>query len=208
MITVAALYVERGGPYFGMPGVDPWDVGRDARKYAGPHPVVAHPPCARWCKLAGLVEARGGARKGHDGGCFASAIAAVRTWGGVLEHPEGSAAWRSFGLRSPARSGGWTRTADGWTCCVEQGHYGHRAAKATWLFCVGVDPCELPEFRWGHVPNPIARCSEAMVADRPSKVLERLGKRERNLTPHEFAARLVALARVIRRDQAPIAGAG
>lgn len=29
-MTVAALYVERGGPYFTMPGVDPWDVDRDA----------------------------------------------------------------------------------------------------------------------------------------------------------------------------------
>jgi hypothetical protein len=47
-IVIAALYVERGGPYFGIEGVDPWDEARDARTYAGPHPVVAHPPCERW----------------------------------------------------------------------------------------------------------------------------------------------------------------
>jgi hypothetical protein len=45
---IAALYVETDGAYFGLPGVDPWDEARDARKYAGPHPVVAHPPCQRW----------------------------------------------------------------------------------------------------------------------------------------------------------------
>ena len=39
--TVAALYVETNGSYFGLPGVDPWDEPRDARLYAGPHPVVA-----------------------------------------------------------------------------------------------------------------------------------------------------------------------
>ena len=50
--TVAALYVETNGSYFGLPGVDPWDEPRDARLYAGPHPVVAHPPCQRWGQMA------------------------------------------------------------------------------------------------------------------------------------------------------------
>lgn len=45
---IAALYVEPSGAYYGLPGVDPWDEARDARKYAGPWPVVAHPPCERW----------------------------------------------------------------------------------------------------------------------------------------------------------------
>lgn len=48
---IAALYVQTGGCYFGLPGVDPWDEARDARKYAGPYPVVAHPPCQRWGKF-------------------------------------------------------------------------------------------------------------------------------------------------------------
>ena len=43
---VAALYVEKGGVYYGLPGVDPWDEERDARLYDGPWRVVAHPPCA------------------------------------------------------------------------------------------------------------------------------------------------------------------
>ena len=34
----------------------------------------------------------------------------------------------------------------GWTCCVEQGHYGHRARKATWLYARGV---KLPLLKWG-----------------------------------------------------------
>ena len=34
----------------------------------------------------------------------------------------------------------------GWTCCVEQGRYGHYARKPTLLYAVGT---ELPELRWG-----------------------------------------------------------
>lgn len=50
---IAALYVARGGCYFGLPDVDPWGEERDARKYAGPWPVVAHPPCERWGRYWG-----------------------------------------------------------------------------------------------------------------------------------------------------------
>lgn len=153
MRTIAALYVETGGCYFGLLGVEPWDEARDARQYAGPHPVVAHPPCQRWGKLwAGqpLWIKRTGIRKvkGDDGGCFRHALHSVREFGGVLEHPWGSHAWPHFGLNVPPRSGGWI-VADfhgGWTCCVEQGRYGHYARKPTLLYSVG---CDLPELDWG-----------------------------------------------------------
>jgi hypothetical protein len=152
-MTVAALYVLANGPYVGLDGVDPWPESRDARTYAGPHPVVAHPPCARWGRYWwGGPSAKQRRELGDDGGCFAAAIAAVRRWGGVLEHPAATHAWRAFGIVAPARSGGWQRAAlwdDGWTCCVEQGHYGHRARKATWLYVSGVPRERLPDLRWG-----------------------------------------------------------
>src|ERR1044071_8542714 len=111
-MTVAALYVDKGGVYYGLPDVDPWDKERDARKYAGPNPVVAHPPCQLWVNFAALNFKRYGGehnRPGNDGGCFASALASVRKWGGVLEHPAFSNAWETFGLEAP-RGIGWQRT--------------------------------------------------------------------------------------------------
>jgi hypothetical protein len=154
---IAALYVQTDGAYFGVPGVDPWDEARDARSYDGPWPAVAHPPCQRWGRFwAGqpLWIKRTGERKalGDDGGCFAAALDAVRRWGGVLEHPAGSKAWDRFGLNKPPRAGGWVaaefpgKHRHGWTCCVEQGRYGHYARKPTWLYAVG---CDLPELAWG-----------------------------------------------------------
>ena len=38
---IAALFVESGGCYCGLPNVDPWPIERDARAYFGPWPVVA-----------------------------------------------------------------------------------------------------------------------------------------------------------------------
>lgn len=155
-MTIAALYVQKDGCYFGIDGVDPWDEARDARKYKGPHPVIAHPPCQRWGKMwmgQPLWVKRTGQRKkkGDDGGCFAAALDSVRRYGGVLEHPEHSHAWAHFNLNKPPRDGGWVAAelpglTGGWTCCIEQGQYGHYARKPTWLYAVG---CELPELKWG-----------------------------------------------------------
>jgi hypothetical protein len=173
---IAALFVDRNGVYAGLPDIDIWDESRDARLYAGPYRVIAHPPCQRWGKLwAGqpLWIKRTGERKtkGDDGGCFASALAAVRKWGGVLEHPERSHAWRHFGLNEPPRNGGWV-VADffgGWTCCVEQGRYGHYARKPTWLYVNGL--ADLPGLDWGK--------SEPRL---DPKIIERMGlKRAKRL---------------------------
>jgi hypothetical protein len=158
--VIAALYVETGGVYYGLPDVDPWDEERDARLYAGPWPVVAHPPCARWCRLAPMLEEMHGAgyEVGNDGGCFTAALAAVRTWGGVLEHPAESIAWRTFHLPRPSVFAGWTQTFldEGWVTQVSQAAYGHRAEKLTWFYYVGSEPP--PALDWSR-PEP-----EAMVS--------------------------------------------
>jgi len=206
---IAALYVERDGCYYGLPEVDPWDEARDARLYAGPWPVVAHPPCERWGRYWGGGPMLHGTPKqkilGDDGGCFAAALAAVRRWGGVLEHPEASHAWAHHGLMAPPREGGWYPAGDllGWTCCVEQGHYGHRARKATWLYVCGVS--SLPSLRWGpskadptlEIDPGYHTKEEAWNARRVQKLvaISRMSYAERKATPPAFRDMLLALAR-------------
>ena len=148
---IAALFVDPAGVYAEVPDVDLWDEARDARLYAGPWPVVAHPPCARWSRLAGFTEARFGYKRGEDGGCFEAALRAVQAYGGVLEHPAYSSAWAAYGLTKPLWHGGWTLGFEGGASCyVEQGRYGLPVKKATWLYAYGV---ELPELRWGYTPD-------------------------------------------------------
>lgn len=200
MREVAALFVDAKGCYMQLDDVDPWPEHRDARLYEGPHPVVAHPPCSRWCRLAGLVEARWGHKKGDDGGCFESALASVRRWGGVLEHPAYSDAWRAFDLQRPARHGGWKENpCGGFTAHVEQGRYGHPAKKATWLYVYGVPREKLPELRWGSLPVGqskalVSRCGNHVSS---GETRPRVGKRAAAATPPEFREVLLSLARSV-----------
>lgn len=196
---IAALYVQSKGSYFGLPDVDPWDIKRDARKYAGPYPVVAHPPCARWCRLAGLVEARWGHKRGDDGGCFAAALAAVRTWGGVLEHPAYSDAWPAFGLPAPIPGMGWQRDVyGGWSCHVEQGRYGHPAKKATWLYAHGVT--RLPSLDWATLADGESQAIVSWCGNHTSKFDKRprVGKRAAEATPPAFREILLSIARSVQ----------
>ena len=206
-MTVAALYVQPDGVYAGLPDVELWDEARDARVYAGPWPVVAHPPCQRWGRFwHGSPSNPHQFRLGDDGDCFASALAAVRRWGGVLEHPEASHAWSAFGLLKPPRAGHWV-VADwhgGWTCCVEQGFYGHAARKATWLYAVG---CDLPELRWGEGEQRLnPRDVERFGRRKASRIgiMAHLGgggnATRREATPLVFRDLLLAMARSVRQE--------
>ncbi len=203
---IAALYVEKNGVYYNHPEIDPWDEERDARNYAGPHAVIAHPPCARWGRYwGGGPSAKVRRILGDDGGCFAAALAAVRTWGGVLEHPADSHAWARFGLMAPPRSGGWVSAGmfdPGWTCCVEQGAYGHKARKATWLYACHAD---LPRLDWGRAEGDFVRLDEGFHSAEERRkavkrgVIERLSKPERAATPAPFRDLLLSIARTAQR---------
>ena len=194
---IAALYVETDGAYFNLDGIEPWDETRDARSYAGPYPVVAHPPCQRWGQMAIVNFARWGGehnRLGNDNGCFAAALAAVRQWGGVLEHPAKTRAWDEFGLTKPAGPGWHRCVGGGWTCEVWQSAYGHRANKATWLYYHGDTPPI--ELIWD---RPVGS-HQIGFHDQRGKARNKptLSKREANATPVEFRDLLISIARTSR----------
>ena len=199
--SVAALYVQSDGCYAGSSDIDAWPEERDARKYSGPLPVVAHPPCQRWGRFwHGSPSKPHQFRLGEDGGCFAAALTAVRNYGGVLEHPAGSCAWKYFGLSRPSGGKGWI-VADvfgGWTCQIDQRHYGHAAPKPTWLYAVRT---ELPELDWTKSDRTppqwmIDRYGEAK-ARKIGQVAMIGGKDKtkiRNATPCEFRDVLLGIA--------------
>lgn len=191
---IAALFVETGGRYFGMPNVDPWDITRDARKYNGDLPVVAHPPCFLWVNLAAVNwkryqrELPAWYPGGTDGGCFEAALAGVRRCGGVLEHPAGSWAWSHFGLQRPDRLDSWSwnrNRPNEWTCEVWQSAYCHAARKRTWLLYVGPTPPMHLDWRRETGTHQVGWFD---------RIKPTLSKKEASRTPSAFAAMLLKLA--------------
>jgi len=201
---IAALYVESNGTYANLPGVDLWDRERDARLYYGPHSVVAHPPCQLWGKFCHVNYARWGGehnRPGNDGGCFEAALASVRKWGGILEHPAFSSAWAKYNLPRPTVVGDWLRAAPSeYVCEVWQVAYGHKARKRTWLFyCGTIAP---PAMRWDR-PD-----ASHQIGGHDQRGKERnkptISGKAASATPTEFRDALLAIAReaLIRTSEA------
>lgn len=146
MYNVAALYVDKLGPYLNLP-VDIWDIERNAKLYNGPHPIIAHPPCGPWGMLSHLSNAVEDEKE-----CAWRAIEQVRAFGGILEHPKGSKLFQISSLPRP----GETDSCGGYTIEICQSDFGHVARKRTWLYMVGVDKSSLwfPPKR-----EPVAWCS-------------------------------------------------
>ena len=99
----------------------------------------------------------------------------------------------------PPVTGGWVNAdfVGGWTCHVEQGHYGHPSLKATWLYAIGVD---IPVLPWGDSPAGEYQSGSKHdhLRDARRKPVELLSRAERIVTPAAFRDLLIAMARSAR----------
>lgn len=132
---VAVLFARADSIYKTLPGCDVWDAERDARRWPGGLPVIAHPPCRTWGTLAHLFEHPAGERD-----LAPWAVEQVRKFGGVLEHPSKSRLWPEIGL-PPI---GERDEFGGWTLAIHQSDFGRRAQKKTRLYVVGCEPQDVP----------------------------------------------------------------
>lgn len=204
---VVALYVDPRGPYPKL--VREWyDEARDARTYAGPLPVVAHPPCGPWSKLRHLY-------RGSEHDCAPRALNQVQTFGGVLEHPAGSLFWDWAKLPLP---GELPDIAGGFTIEVDQCAWGHVARKKTWLYFARVSRTAavssvrtggtpthwVSGFRSSNKPTPKHYKGRGVAVPPGIKVCS---AQQRRRTPVTFAEWLLELA-ASARPNALFAGVG
>lgn len=187
MRPVAVLFARSDSYYKTLPGCDLFDIERDARSWPGGCPVVAHPPCRAWASLRHKAKPRD-----DEKNLARWAVAQVRKWGGVLEHPQCTTLWQDQGLPE-----GQERDAfGGWTLYIQQHWWGHRAQKRTRLYIVGCEPRDIPimPMKLGEATHTIGLWSGRDRATcRPS-----VSKREFEHTPPELAEWLVELARRTR----------
>jgi len=197
-MTAAALYVDVDrGPYASMPDVDAWGVERDAKRWPGGSPVVAHPPCGPWGSMRGLC-------KYQDPECGPIAVDQVRQWGGVLEHPAYSSLWEHCNLPRPLAPEGQLPLLAGraWTLMVDQCRWGHPCRKRTWLLMVGIDPADLPPIPDWQKPTHFIGGTKASRAKAKARGMRQLGGGStpyaNKATPPAFADWLVECARRVR----------
>lgn len=113
---ITVLFVQSTSVYWRFwPAVELWGVGRDAKTYGGPGPIIAHPPCGPWGKYRH--------RSHQDPQCGIIAMRQVHAYGGVVEQPVGSSLFKEYGGRGIVTS-------------VFQYDYGHAALKPTILYWV------------------------------------------------------------------------
>ena len=180
--SVAVLFARPDSVYLSIAGCEVYDAVRNALTWPGHCPVVAHPPCRAWGKLRTFARPVAG-----ELALAAWAVGVVRVFGGVLEHPAGSTLWREMNLPLA----GSTDVFGGWTYPVLQQWFGHKAAKATWLYICGSKV--LPE-----VPFVLGDALYVVQSRKRSGYRPHITKAEREHTPRAFAEWLVAVARSCR----------
>lgn len=190
--AVVVLFVRSDSIYKTLPGVECYDIERDALTWHGGAPIVAHPPCRGWGCLRKMSHATE-----EEKALGPWAVDQVRRWGGVLEHPRGSTLWKAANLPRP--TDGRDRWG-GFTLDVDQFWWGHRAQKRTWLYVCGCNPGDVPAMpiKLGKAPNVVTNI-HGLRAGMPGYRRE-ITKRERDATPPDMAAWLVALARVCKHN--------
>jgi len=190
--VIAVLFARADSHYKAIAGCDVWDAERDARRWPGGVPVVAHPPCRAWGSLRHFAKPRPDEKE-----LAVWAVHQVRKFGGVLEHPLRSTLWPVMGLPKP----GAIDKFGGWSLPIWQSWWGHRAEKATLLYIVGCAPDDVPRIplvlgHTTHVVSSSSRLRKGMPGWRPH-----IRKDEREHTPPALAQWLAELA---ERCNAPI----
>lgn len=177
--TVAVLFARADSVYKDYSFCDVYDIERDALTFKGDLPIVAHPPCRAWGRLRMQAKPREGEKE-----LAIWAIQQIRNNGGVLEHPECSLLWEVMELplgRDIDKFGGFSLS-------VDQFWWGHKARKKTWLYILGIQPDEIPDFQIRYEAITHVVCSTK------KGYKKELSKAARESTPKKFAEWLIDIA--------------
>lgn len=126
-MKIAILCANENSIYKTIPGLEVYDINRDAYTYKGTDPIIAHPPCAQWSRLKAFAKINNKEKnlayycldKIHENGI------------GILEHPMGSSFFKEAGIVKNLYS-------------VDQYWFGFPARKRTYLYFYRCKPIKFP----------------------------------------------------------------
>lgn len=184
-VTISALFVRKDSVYKTL-GVDCWDIERDARLWPGGNPIIAHPPCRAWGKLSGFARPREGEKE-----YAIKCIEWIREYGGVLEHPAASRLWPFMNLPKPGKVDEY----GGFSICIDQFWFGHKAQKKTLLYVCGCTQADLPPIplRFDAITHVIG-FNKKNKFGRVDKTKKEVTRAEREHTPVELAKWMIKVA--------------
>lgn len=186
---VAALFVRSDSIYNSIPGVDCWDIQRNAANYPGPNPVICHPPCRGWGRLRAFAKPRAGELE-----LAPLAVQFVRRYGGVLEHPIATGIVKACKLPMTGEPDEY----GGFCVSINQHWFGHLAEKKTLLYICGIDRSQVPAMplNFDAVTHKVGGMGKKKKSGiyRRNRALKQLSKADNERTPVSLAQWLVDLA--------------
>ena len=181
-LPISVLYVREDTKYKNY-NVDCWDVKRNAFNYTGSNVIIAHPPCRAFSKLKAFSKHPPVEKE------FAyRSIDLIRKNGGILEHPRHSSLWKEKELPKP----GLKDAFGGFTICVNQSWFGHKAEKNTFLYICGIELCNLPL-----IPLSFDAITHVVSSSKKATGKKELSKNDRERTPVKFIDWLIETALLI-----------
>ena len=181
---IAALCVSHTSIYKKLPNIECWDQKRDAAKFSGGMPVVAHPPCRAWSAFTAHQTVDVEPEEMELG---IHCCDMLKQNGGVLEQPAHSRLFQAGSLPEPGDAG----SKDLFSLQVDQSWWGYALKKGTWLCFSGVDP----EFIELVMPTNRTDIPES------KKLWNTFSKHQRSTTTLWFAEWLCMVARASSKQQ-------
>lgn len=139
-------------------GCDCWDAERNARLYLGAGPVIAHPPCRAWGRMAHWSK-----HTDYEKSHAVWTIDLIRKFGGIMEHPVTSRVWELL-------------DDDEKTLVVDQNWFGHPAQKRTRLFYNLPNRYPPIPFQLERIERPVEQMSKRQREQTPRPFAEWLIK--------------------------------
>lgn len=181
---ISALFVREDSIYKHL-NVDSWDIERNALRWPGGNACICHPPCRAWGKLRHFANPKKGEKE-----LAIFSIEMIRKWGGVLEHPQGSNLWSYMDLPAP----GQYDVYGGFTICLDQFWFGHKARKRTYLYVNGCDKWSIPAHPLRFEPVQHCVSTSKNTGRKNQTKLREISKADRERTPEDFAIFLIKIA--------------